>query len=120
MYEPTTFKYYGVCMYVCVCVVCAVLVDPGRLTLNFDPSANHGSVEDAGHAVGVVTISITATAKSKEGVVRSGTGGRWLSLRLGKKKYQQQLSLQRGVCQATFSFLASNLQHDVVGITIIM
>lgn len=95
--------------------MCAVLVDPGRLTLNFDPSsAQHGSVEEVEHAVGVVTISVTATAKSKEGVVRSGAGGRLLSLRLGKKKYQQQLTLQGGKCQATYSFLANNLQHDVV------
>ena len=91
-----------------------VLVNPGCLTLDFNPSSAHSSVcEEVGHAVGVVTIKVTATPK-KSKAYKGGASGRWLSLQVGKKKHHQQLTLQDGVYRGTFSFPKCDLQHDVV------
>ena len=89
-----------------------MLVDPGKLTLNFDPSSSPDPSEGTKHAVGVVTVVVTATPRKSKEKLRLSS--RWLSLRLGKKKYQQQLVLQDGVCRKTYSFLVSDLQNDVV------
>lgn len=94
-----------------------VLVDPGKLTLNFGPFSSPDDMsEEVSCAVGVATITVTATPiKSRENSSKGGVShARCLTLRLGMKKYEQQLSIQGGVCRGTYSYLVSNLQHDMV------
>lgn len=95
-------------------------MDPGKLTMNFDPSPvpNISVARGLGdsHAKGVVTVTVKGSTPRSGRGAHEGDPRRWISLHLGQRKYQQQLTLQKGVWQSTFSFLVHNLQQDVVSL----
>ena len=101
-------------MYVCMYIV---LVDPGKLILNIDPSLHVcGESDDGsdGNAEGVLTVRLTGRPPDSCMHKSKGTGGRWITLRVGNKKYRWPLSTKQEVWRATYSFLVHDLKQDVV------
>ena len=94
----------------------AVLVDPGKLTFNFDRFQEHGrdsKTANATHnkAVGVVTVKVKGQPPSGSSL-KDLSQGRCVTLRLGKKKYKWPLEM--GAWQATYAFLVHDLNQEVV------
>lgn len=100
-------------------IIITVLVNPGKLTLNFDPSLRpYGDGDDVsdGLAEGVLTVRITGRPPMSHGPQArvAGGRGRWVTLRLGSRKYQWQLPVGQEVWRTTYSFLVHHLEQDVV------
>ena len=93
--------------------IAVVLVNPGKLTLNFDPNLQSNMDNDAGvddRAEGVVTVKVTGSHPSSA----KAAGSRWVTLRLGNRKYQWPLPVQQEEWSVTYTFLVHDLEQDVV------